>query len=133
MTRIFFGVALALAAALPSEAFAQAAVFASFRAEYQFTSPLVIGPHRVKFTLYDDGTFINDDGNGGDWELAGAGGNSLTMWFINQASATASYPPVGAPTWTGTVTGSNVCNGQTRRLVYGAPPELGTWKTRGCP
>ena len=60
----------------PSPAMAQTVV-SEFRAQYTYllpypdpNNPIVVGPHRVRFTLYDDGTFVNDDGNGGEWERA---------------------------------------------------------------
>lgn len=119
----------ALSSAAPSEAMAQAAVFATFRADYTFTQPLAVGPHRVKFTLYDDGTFLNDDGNGGEWALSAS--NEVTLWFVNQAAA--AVPTFGAATWRGQVSGGQVCSGTIRGAQPAPDTEVGTWKTRGCP
>ncbi len=131
----------AIVAMAPSEAHAQT-VFASFRADYTWSlpypdpaNPIEVGPHRVRFTLYDDGTFVNDDGNGGEFSLVG---NNITLWFFSRAEATAPYPPFGAATWEGTLNGGAVCNGDTR--TPGIDPStgypltiFGEWNTRGCP
>ncbi len=127
--------ALALA---PTEAAAQNVV-ANFRAEYTHVypgpNPFLIGPYRVQFTLYDDGTWTNDDGNGGEWQQSG---NNVTFGFFSQAEATAAYPPFGAATWTGVRNGNTVCNGGIRSPGIdpstGYPTTvLGNWHTRGCP
>jgi hypothetical protein len=98
----------------------------TFRATYSFTSPIVLPAERVTFTLYADGTWSNDEGNGGEWEIGGTG---VRFYFIDKASATAAMPPWGAATWQGTITGNTVCNG----TIAGSNGEQGTWKTRGCP
>ncbi len=134
---------LAAVLATPSDALAQNEV-ASFRAEYTWAvpypdpgNPIVAGPYRVRFTLYDNDTWVNDDGNGGEFDLD-LGSGAITLWFFSEAEATATYPPFGAATWSGTLNAGKVCNGTTRGPatdpVTGYPITVtGTWHTRGCP
>jgi len=127
----------AFVAMAPTDAHAQTAV-ASFRADYTWqipaATPIPVGPHRVRFTLYDNGTFVNDDGNGGEYNRSG---NNITLWFFSRAEATAPYPPFGAAIWEGTVTGGSVCDGTAQSPgidAAGYPTTiLGEWNTRGCP
>ena len=138
-TALLASLSFAALALAPTDAAAQTQV-ASFRAQYAHiypssSNPFQIGPYLVRFTLYDDGTWLNTDGNGGEWLLQG---NTVTLWFVSRAAATSSSPPFGAATWTGTYASNNVCDGAIRSP--GIDPDTGdpttvqgSWKTRGCP
>jgi hypothetical protein len=137
----FGGACLASLLATPTEALAQSVV-ASFQAEYSWVlpypdpmRPILAGPYRVRFTLYNNNTWTNDDGNGGEWDLSGT---DVTLWFFSEADATAPAPPFGAATWSGRLTGTTICNGTARSPGIdpntGYPITItGTWRTRGCP
>ena len=123
-----------LALAAPTDAFAQAAP-QNFKAQYLFytgppppspSSVIVLPYQRAKFTLAADGTWSNDEGNGGEWETQGT---TLLLYFIDKASATALYPPFGAAIWQGTMANNMICNGRIR----GSNGETGLWSTKGCP
>ena len=129
--------------AMPDTAHAQNVV-GTFRAQYTWflpypdpSNPTQVGPHRVRFTLYDNDTWTNTDGNGGEYSVNSASG-AVTFWFFSEAEATLTYPPIGAATWEGTLVGGRVCNGTTRSPgidpASGYPITVnGVWNTRGCP
>ena len=145
MTHLLRFAALSAAAAAAAAPAAAQSFPLTFRAQYSFYDPgfplppnpnaqLLIGPLRTEFTLLADGTWSNDDGNGGNYEIVGT---TITLYFIDQATSLA-LTEFGSAIWRGQIQGNKICNGQIIATNPPAPPYHtfegnGVFATKGCP